>query len=110
MPAQRMGVDAKTFQTFASLFLIGRERKGPLRWDEFEKAMSDVGFVCKAGKSGASVDFIPVSAPVSGTFSCHKPHSKRKGRPMLDKKGKKLLSKALYEVYEWDRDTFVLRE
>ncbi|KAI0350912.1 hypothetical protein OH77DRAFT_1000274 [Trametes cingulata] len=109
MEAAKVPVDAKTYQTFATLFLIGRGRKGPLAWDDFVKAMTKVGFAYGPRKTGAGMEFVPVTVDVEGTFVWHKPHGQRKGRASLDRKGKRLIVAALNEMYQWDRDTFVLQ-
>ncbi|KAL1947479.1 hypothetical protein VTO73DRAFT_13203 [Trametes versicolor] len=98
-----MEVDDETYKVFASIFLIGRDRKGTLAWGDF--AMTKVGFTYHSLK-GSKRQFQPKSP--SPPLPWDKPHGKKKGVIMCDVKGR--LATKLGRLYGWDADSFIPQE
>ncbi|KAI0373846.1 hypothetical protein BV20DRAFT_977505 [Pilatotrama ljubarskyi] len=86
-------------QNFGTLFLFGRGHKGLLYWDDFAKAMTNVGYWYGPRKGGSRVEFVRMTEHGPCTFKWHRPYGQRKGKACLDHQGKKNLANALKKAY-----------
>ncbi|EIW51427.1 uncharacterized protein TRAVEDRAFT_54584 [Trametes versicolor FP-101664 SS1] len=101
-----MEVDGETYEVFASIFSIGRDKKGTLAWGDFVKvAMTKLGFTYHSLK-GSKRQFRPKSP--GPPLPCDEPHGKKKGVITRDVKGR--LATKLGRLYGWDADTFIPQE
>ncbi|KAL1940485.1 hypothetical protein VTO73DRAFT_9057 [Trametes versicolor] len=78
-----MEVDGETYEVFASIFSIGRDKKGTLAWGDF--AMTKLGFTYHSLK-GSKRQFRPKSP--GPPLPCDEPHGKKKGVITRDVKGR----------------------
>ncbi|KAF9695398.1 hypothetical protein EKO04_006313 [Ascochyta lentis] len=101
-PKPKFKVKASTFDVF-SLFSRSSAARGPIRWNAFVAAMTDVGFSV-IPKVGSIYMFVPPeSMDVRKICILHKPHKSHiEGVVLLD------YSRRLNRAYGWDNSTFVL--
>lgn len=102
-PKPKFNVKASTFSVFSLLFSRSSAARGPIRWDAFVAAMTDVGFSV-IPKVGSIYMFVPPESMVSRKICIlHKPHkSHAEGVVLL------IYSRRLKRAYGWDDSTFVL--
>lgn len=101
-PHPKIKVKANTFDVFSSLLSRSSAARGPINWDSFVAAMTDIGFAVLP-KVGSICTFVPPETMVvQRDCTLHRPHSSRiEGVLLL------VYSRRLKRVYQWDDATFV---
>ncbi|KAF5351689.1 hypothetical protein D9756_007604 [Leucocoprinus leucothites] len=79
-----------------------RQGKGGMRWDDFVKLMTEMGFQYDPSTTGSSVRFIPPGSD-DHPISVHKPHPK----PYLEPWQLRGVAKHIKKRYGWDQQVFM---
>lgn len=106
-PPPRIEVDARALKVFHNLFYApnASATPGEIPWTDFCYAMTHIGFTAVKGY-GSAWNFYPERIQVARSIQFHEPHPKVK-IPYEVARG---LGRRLTKNYQWNRETFVLRE
>jgi len=100
---QTFKVRPSTFSVFPSLLSRSPVARGPVGWNAFAAAMTDLGFSV-VPKVGSIYTFIPLKdVAVQRDLTLHRPHQSFIEGPRL-----LVYSRRLKQVYGWDDSTFVM--
>ncbi|KAF9452735.1 hypothetical protein P691DRAFT_794128 [Macrolepiota fuliginosa MF-IS2] len=79
-----------------------KQGKGGMRWDDFVKLMTEMGFDYDPSTAGSSVRFVPPGKD-DHPISFHKPHPK----PYIEGWKLRGMARRLKEHYGWDEEVFM---
>ncbi|RPD64421.1 hypothetical protein L226DRAFT_569858 [Lentinus tigrinus ALCF2SS1-7] len=102
-PRPLVQVDPKFIYVFDSIFKASKGSRCCLKWKEFLKAMSSVGFSHKPAESGGAARLLTPPATITGTtIVLHQPHDGE-----LNAQYQNNIAHMLHTVYGWEKGTFV---
>lgn len=100
VPGQTFAVNRSDMDVFSSIF--DNSARGPVRWSDFDLAMTRLGFSVISLK-GSRTKFTPPSAVSSKVYILHRHGQWMEGKTTTH------VAKALHACYGWGTWTFVLQ-